>query len=364
MPDLNWNDRIVELPGAHILQTEEWASIKQTVGWQCNPLFWEDDNKKPAAAANLLIRSIRLLKFGPCISIGYIPRGPILDWTDERLRLIVIDEIEKKARQLGLIFIKMDEEIQVARGIPGSDSEIKNDVGIQIEKELEQRGWKKSGEQIQFKNTAVLDLSGTEDDWLKRMKQKARYNLRLSQKNGVKVRIANLAELGSLYHMYAQTASRDGFIIREESYYIEVWKKFIEADKAEALIAEVDGEAVAGLILFFFGKRAWYLYGMSSPRHREKMPNYLLQWEAMRLAKARGCKQYDLWGAPDEFLPSDSMYGVFRFKEGLGAEVVRTSGAWDFPIKPFYCYLYQKVLPKILFIMRWIRKEKLQREVS
>ncbi len=316
------------------------------------------------AAANLLIRSVRLLKFGPRISIGYIPRGPMLDWSNVILRAKIIDEIERKARSEGLIFVKMDGEIEIARGFPGSDSEVINNLGVHIEKELAHRGWKKSAEQIQFKNTAVLDLSGTEDDWLKRMKQKARYNLRLSQRNGVRVRIAKLPELGSLYRMYVQTASRDRFIIRDEEYYLNVWKKFIEANMAEALIAEVDGEVVAGLMLFFFGKRAWYLYGMSSPRHREKMPNYLLQWEAMRLAKAKGCDQYDLWGAPDDFDPSDSMFGVFRFKEGLGADVIRTSGAWDFQIKPFQCFLYQQVLPRLMSIMRWFRRQKLQREVS
>jgi len=196
------------------------------------------------------------------------------------------------------------------------------------------------------------------------MKQKTRYNLRLSQRNGASVRVANDNELELLYNMYAQTAQRDGFIIREEEYYLRVWKRFIEAGKAEALIAEVEGNPVAGLVLFFFGKRAWYLYGMSSPSHREKMPNYLLQWEAMRSAKAHGCGIYDLWGAPDVFDQNDPMFGVFRFKEGLGATVVRTAGAWDYPVKPIFYFLYQKVLPRLLDLTRWLRRGKLQREVS
>ena len=69
---------------------------------------------------------------------------------------------------------------------------------------------------------------------------------------------------------------------------------------------------------------------MSRNAHREKMPTYLLQWEAMKHAKAKGCTVYDLWGAPDVFDESDSMWGVYRFKEGLGGKVVRTLGAWDF----------------------------------
>ena len=110
-------------------------------------------------------------------------------------------------------------------------------------------------------------------------------------------------------------------MIRDEAYYRAVWGGFIQAGLAEALVAEVDGEAVAALIVFRFAGTAWYLYGMSRLAHREKMPNALLQWEAIRRARTAGCLTYDLWGAPDEFSESDPMWGVFRFKEGLGGRV-------------------------------------------
>ncbi|MHB8089811.1 MAG: lipid II:glycine glycyltransferase FemX, partial [Anaerolineaceae bacterium] len=209
----------------------------------------------------------------------------------------------------------------------------------------------------------VLDLTGTEEDWLQRMKQKARYNLRLAQRSGVSIRLANDDELPALYRLYAQTAARDHFIIREEEYYLGVWRRFIKAGMADALIAEVEGQLVAGVLLFHFGKRAFYLYGMSSPLYREKMPNNLLQWEAMRLARSKGCDVYDLWGAPDVFDESDSMFGVFRFKEGLGATVIRTVGAWDFPVKPVLYFIYQQVLPRFLDFTRFLRRSKLQQEV-
>jgi lipid II:glycine glycyltransferase (peptidoglycan interpeptide bridge formation enzyme) len=103
---------------------------------------------------------------------------------------------------------------------------------------------------------------------------------------------------------------------------------------------------------------------MSTALHREKMPNYLLQWEAMRIAKAKGCENYDLWGAPDVFNESDSMFGVFRFKEGLGASVLRTSGAWDYIIDPTGYFLYQTLLPKLLNILRRNRKAETRQEIG
>jgi lipid II:glycine glycyltransferase (peptidoglycan interpeptide bridge formation enzyme) len=104
--------------------------------------------------------------------------------------------------------------------------------------------------------------------------------------------------------------------------------------------------------MFYFAGQAIYLFGMSRDQHREKMPNYLLQWEAMRRAKVLGCKVYNLWGAPDEFDPNDGLWGVFRFKEGLGGYVSRTLGAWDFTPNPILYKMYTEVLPRLMDIMR------------
>ncbi len=121
---------------------------------------------------------------------------------------------------------------------------------------------------------------------------------------------------------------------------------------AQLHLAEVEGEAVAGLILFTFGATAWYMYGASSSRHRKHMPNQLLQWEAMRCAKAAGCTLYDLWGAPDEFVETDPMWGVVRFKLGLGGELARGLGAWDFPTGRARYWLYSAAMPRL---MDWMR---------
>ena len=174
-----------------------------------------------------------------------------------------------------------------------------------------------------------------------------------------------------LYKMYAETSVRDGFVIRDEGYYQTVWE-FIHANSAisdqpchaEPLIAEVDGEPVAAIFVFYFAGRAYYVYGMSRDAHREKMPTYLLQWEAMKRARAKGCSVYDLWGAPDVFDESDSMWGVYRFKEGLGGKVVRTLGAWDFAPNPFWYKLYSEIIPRLLDVMRSRGKAKTKQSLG
>jgi lipid II:glycine glycyltransferase (peptidoglycan interpeptide bridge formation enzyme) len=97
------------------------------------------------------------------------------------------------------------------------------------------------------------------------------------------------------------------------------------------------------------------MYGASSDRHRKHMPNYLLQWEAIRRAKDVGCTLYDLWGAPDNLDESDPMWGVVRFKLGLGGQLARGLGAWDFPAKRFGYRLYAEIIPRYL---DWLRRRR------
>lgn len=355
----HWDEAISRLPGRHLLQAGLWAGFKSRYGWKAYPLTWVNAGEECVAAAMLLQRRI-----GPGLSMLYIPRGPILDWSDRVVRQAVIADLEKYCRQSRAIYLKFDPELILGYGEPGEEGGQVNAVSGDVEAEWLMRGWRRSENQVQFRNTVWLDLSGDEQAWLDSMKQKTRYNLRLAERKGVVVRRGSEKDFHTLYRMYAETSVRDGFVIRDETYYTRLWTDFMAHDQAMPLIAEVGGEPIAGLFLFWYGQRAWYLYGMSTAEHREKMPNYLLQWEAMRLAKEKGALIYDLWGAPDHFDETDSMWGVYKFKRGLGGRVIRTTGAWDFIHRRVAYQLTAKIMPRILEWMRQRRNIKTQQEVS
>lgn len=174
------------------------------------------------------------------------------------------------------------------------------------------------------------------------MKSKWRYNIRLAEKRGITVRTGDVADFAAFHALYAETGERDGFLIRPYDYYATTWRTFLDAQNQAdnpawgvLLLAEhpEESQPLAGLFLMRYGERAWYFYGASSDPRRRDMPNHLLQWEAMRWAKVVGCTVYDWWGAPihpeDE---GDAMQGVWRFKEGFGAELRVHVGAWDWPV--------------------------------
>ncbi len=347
-----WNTWMAQMPQAHLLQTWEWSRVKELSGWSAQFCVWRDHKMPPQAMALMLVRALPMPWKLTGLKVIYIPKGPVLDWNQPELRNRVLDDLAEMAKKSKAIFLKIDPDVCLGTGFPGSEDFSPNQPGEQVLLELKQRGWFYSAEQIQFKNTVEIDLRPGKEALLAQMKQKTRYNVRLATKKGVKVRVAGEQDLDRLYEIYAQTSLRDGFVIRDRDYYHSLWVKFIQAGMLTPLAAEYEDEILAGLMLFHFGEKCWYLHGMSLDEHREKMPNYLLQWEAIQKAIDLGCRKYDLWGAPDIFDETDSMWGVFRFKLGLGGQVVRTMGAWDLVARPFWFRLYSQVLPRWLDWMR------------
>ena len=336
----SWNQALLRLPRPHVLQSWEWGQFKARHGWSAERWLWQASDSTPRAAALILQRRVSRLPW----SILYVPKGPIVDPSDAGVGNAVLAHLEQMVRERWAIQVKIDPDV------PADDPSILDRLGA--------RGWRPSQEQIQFRNTMTLDLTQSEDELLAGMKSKWRYNVRLAGRRGVVVRPGTVGDLPQLYQMYRETALRDGFVIRPQAYYQDAWGSFIQTGLAQPLIAEIEGEAIAMLILFCFGDRAWYMYGASRNQHREKMPNHLLQWEAMRWARANGCTVYDFWGAPDVLDEHDSMWGVYRFKQGFGATFVQHLGAYDYPASRLGYWVYHVVVPRLLALMRrrfWMR---------
>ena len=262
------------------------------------------------------------------MTLAYVPRGPVGGPVEK-----LLPELDRVCAEQGAFMLKVepDQPWDAARAVA-----------------LRAAGLRQSPQTIQPASTIVIDLEPDEDEILARMKQKTRYNIRLAGRKGVMVRAWD--DLPSFARMMDETAARDEFGAHSLTYYQKAYELFHARSSCELLVAEFEGQALAALMVFARGERAWYFYGASRDAHREKMPTYLLQWEAMRWAKARGCRLYDLWGIPDkdeavlerDFQDrSDGLWGVYRFKRGFGGQVVRSLGAWDRVYRPLRYALYR-----------------------
>lgn len=351
MPE-NWNEIVERLPGASLLQTSQWAEVKARMGWEAIPRLWQKADGTVEAAALVLKRPIHAGPIPSGKSFLYVPRGPLMDWKNEALRDRVLADLADIARQQHALFVKIDPDVPLSFGEPGSEEFREHDAGQSLLRYYREHRWVHSPQQIQFANSVWINTEPSFDELLSNMKQRTRYKVRLAEKKGVTIRRGGPDDFQSIADLYAETSARDGFLIRDKDYYLDVWRRFYTAEMLTPLIAEVDGKMVAAVMIFVTGETARYVYGMSGPEHREKMPNYLLQWEAIKLAKEKGCKVYDLWGAPDEFVEDDRMWGVYQFKRGLGGEVVITPGAWDLPISKVGYDLFVHTLPKFIKVLK------------
>ena len=364
LTDVNtWTKSIEVFPDSHFLQTSLWADVKRENGWKPFYLLWKDLNGNIIAGALILERSVKFLYFISA-KIHYCPKGPLLSTRDNDKISKVLLGLQLFSKNRNGIFIKIDpdfvKEIQTENFEDFSFLNFNPDYP----ELLKRNNWIESKEQIQFRNTIVIPLEKSDEEILKDMKQKTRYNIRLSEKKGVKVRIGNKSDFEDLFKLYAVTALRDNFVIRSKQYYLNLWGKFFDAGFSEPIIAELDGEILAAVIIYFYSGKAYYVYGMSSEKNRNLMATYLVQWKAIQRAKEKNCMMYDFWGAPDELNENDRMWGVYKFKLGFGGIFIRTVGAWDFPVNKFGYLIYDFVLPKILNVMRNIGFRKTQSEIE
>ena len=324
----DWNNFLKEHPDAHLLQAGEWGELKSAFGWEPVRIILDD-----GTGAQVLFRR---LPFG--LTLAYLPK-PAISGQEPALSEVEGSasskqfwaEVDALCKQRRAVFLKVE--------FDAWDNETVDTPHIAL---------RTSAHNIQPPRTILVDLCGTEDDILARMKQKTRYNIRLAAKKGVMVRPWD--DLPAFHKMMLVTGGRDGFGVHSLEYYQRAYQLFHPTGMAELLVAEFEGTPLAALMVFAHGKRAWYVYGASNDRERNRMPTYLLQWEAMRWARSKGAEEYDLWGVPDAdedtleagFTErSDGLWGVYRFKRGFGGELKRAAQAMDRIYNPLLYKLYE-----------------------
>jgi len=336
-----WDRALLALPNPHILQSWAWGQFKSRHGWSAGRFLFEQGGRTVAAASILQ----RRLPHMPVAAL-YVPKGPAMDWTNADLAGRVLAELERLAHRRKALFIKIDPEVHYAGATPSFSP--CPACGLETARLLTARGWRFSDEQIQLRSTLLLDLLRSEDDLLAAMEQETRDNVRLAERSGVSVRPGSSADVGLFYRLYAETAQRTGLFLRPPDYYRDAWGRFLDEGLAHMLLAEASGAVVAGLILFAFGTRAWYAYGASTKQHRELMPNHLVQREAIRLARSLGCPRCGLRGIPARLVESVPTWEGSRFKLGLGGELARGLGAWDYPASRLGYRLYTAAMTRTL----------------
>jgi len=296
---------------SHPLQSEAWGIFRQSMGIDV-VRFWR---LRPELVEGQL--TFHKIPFAP-FTIGYFPKGPLPTQP-------IIDELTKIGKQKRAIFIQLEP----------------NSIG-NWELEIGNYDLRPSHHPLFSKYTFVLDLTKSEEELLKAMHPKTRYNLKVAQKHGVIVKEDNSQEAFETYlKLSLETTSRQGFYAHNETYHRRMWEILFPAGIARLWTAVYQEKIVAAWIIFIWKDTMYYPYGASSREHRETMAPNLLLWEIVRWGKKAGYKKFDLWGAlGPQADQNDPWYGFHRFKQGFGPELVEFIGSYDLILNPLLYHLY------------------------
>jgi peptidoglycan pentaglycine glycine transferase (the first glycine) len=334
-----WDEWVAGHLQGHILQTSRWARLKCAFGWRGDRVIVRETSGLDAPIAAGASVLYRRLPWGQ--TLAYVPKGPLVDWTDGARTRAVLGEIRHACSRRRAALLKIEPDLPESPVLASA---------------LAGHGFRRSPQHVQPLSTIHIDLSSGEEEVLARMKPKWRYNIRLAERKGVRVRQGSSADLPAIQKLLQETGERDAFAVHAPEYYALATQLFVPKEMAVWLIAEHAGAMLAAIAVFALGQTAWYMWGASGDGDRNLMPNHALQWAAMRWARARGCRTYDLWGIPDEVganpeayaesesWGSDGLWGVYRFKQGFGGQVVRYAGAWDLPLSAAGDALYRAAL--------------------
>jgi len=324
-----YNKFVLENDGG-FLQSFEWGEFQEVFGRRVLRFFVKDGDE--------VLMSATVFKYPLPMekSYLYIPYGPVvkkevhLDKLQDAFSAMLL-ELKKIAKRNKSVFLKVEQE--------NSPINLKN------------LKFKKSQKDIQARETLILNIEKEEEEILREMKQKTRYNIRLASKKGVNVFEVpeKSAAFSMFYSLLEKTSERNTFSLHPKKYYENMIDMFFNSEKGfteKLYFAEYKGKILATALIGYFNGRATFLHGASSDEDKNIMAPYLLHWEIMKKAKEAGMKEYDFWGivtSKTDPKKRKAWQGFSRFKEGFGGEVVEYRGAYDLAFSKLWYFLYQIV---------------------
>lgn len=304
-------DRLI----THVIQSWQWGEFRKSLGI---PLmrYGIFKNNRLTKAFQISFHQIPLIGK----TVGYLPKGPFPDSE-------LAQALKQISQEQNCVFIKIEPDIEIA-----SDEKIDSH-------------FRKSLKPLFTKYNFVLDLSPSEEELLKQMQQKTRYNIKVAKKRGVKVTISDDQQALKTYlKLYFDTTKRQGYFGHHAIYHTKVWETFKQTNQVKFVIAHYQNTPLVAWMLLIFKDTLYYPYGGSSHLHRDAMASNLVAWEAIKLGKNLGLKKFDMWGAlGPNATPKDPWFGFHKFKMGYGGKLVEYMGSFDLVENSLLYYAFNSV---------------------
>lgn len=314
---------------AYLQQDLVWTFVKNN--WDYEIIISLDEKNNIRGSALVLVRKIPILRH----SLLYCPRGPIIDKSADFYKTLndLLIGIKRISEERKAFVLKADPPIV--------ENEEINSILKKFNISVNNNNKNFSG--IQPQNVCVLDIDKkTTEEIFSSFHSKTRYNIRLAERKGVRVRKGTIGDLEDFYKIMLETAKRDNFKTRSFLYFYNLLTETsLFEENVELFVAEYEGKIISGGIFVKYGNQMEYLYGANSNEYRNVMASYLLQWEMIKYAKEENLKVYNFGGISGEIKNENNpLYGIYRFKKGFNSKVVTYMGEWNVIFNPLVNWMY------------------------
>jgi lipid II:glycine glycyltransferase (peptidoglycan interpeptide bridge formation enzyme) len=268
-------DRFVADVAGDLTQMTAWARVKEATGFSTVLAVTRRGGSVVGGALIVIKRLARL------IGVGYVARGPLMaPGASDADIAAVLDEVERQARSHRLWHLI----VQPPAG------------GEAIAAVLAARGYTSDAPDVSPSATLLIDLSRSLDAILADMSASRRRNIRQGLQAGLDIRPGSRGDIDTFHGLHAVSAQRQGFQPLSKAYLQAQWDALRPADAVELVTASHAGRMVAGIWLTLSGDTVTYRIPGWNGEEPRLQPNVACHWHAIRWAKQRGARHYDLGG--------------------------------------------------------------------
>lgn len=324
-----YEDFLKKHNNSSLFQSLVWRSMRK--GQDFCAIIVKDKNENIIGSIAIYIVN----KYGK--NLLFAPRGPVIDDGDEQTLLELFKGILELAKKHNAYALRFDplidrQDINIANCI----KKLNGKVLFVDDREIDS-----SPSHIVY----LLNIEGkTNGEVFDSFDSQTRYKIRKCEKRNLVIKTGTKEDLKAFHNLFLQTTKRKGFNSRPLSYFQRLYDNLGE-QYVHLKLAYFEGELLGGALCLSYGKTTTYLYGASCQKHRELMPNHLIQWNLIKWAIEKGFSTYSFGGIPGYKDEKNPAYGIYRFKKGFNGKIKEYIGEVNFVFKPFSYYLREKIVP-------------------
>lgn len=285
----------MEIP---ITQSKEWEALQNDLK---EPSFYREEED---------FKYLAIKKHIPGGCYLYLPYGPVAETTKGFKD--AIKNLEELGKQENAVFIRIE---------PRNPEFIKSFP----------KNTKKSHD-LNPKETWVLDLTGTEDEYKAKLPSRLLRYYRNREKNGIAIETSkNPDDIKYLLDLQKALAKEKNISTFSEDYL----KTELKQPFATLYLVKQNGNIVAAGLVFDHDKTRYNLQGAQTDEGRKLHATGILTIQLIEDAKNKGLELFDFWGIAPEGAPKNHPWAGFtNFKKTFDGREVDFAGTHDVILKP------------------------------